>query len=136
MIFKYSFKHMTTSEALTQYAERKIEEKITKFSTKPDEVHMTFSVDRHFHKAHCSVKGGDGFNCEVEYTSSDMYASVDKIVDRLEAQLKKQKEKIKYHKRPKLRGMNGSSSDHFDRLEIDAEDILKFEQARRKTKVG
>ena len=135
MQFQFSFKHMDTSKALSEYAETKIKEKILKFSTKPIEAHLTFSVDKHNHAAHCKVVGGDGFNVQVDALSEDMYATVDKMVDKLEAQLKKHKEKLKdhklnNHKSERLQALTGGGS-QFEDDAVDAEEIVKFEAARR-----
>lgn len=135
MQFQFSFKHMETSKALSDYAESKIKDKIMKFSTKPIEAHLTFSVDKHKHSAHCKVVGGDGFNLQVDALSEDMYATVDKMVDKLEVQLKKHKEKLKDHKLhdqkvERLHALAGGGS-QFEDESVDAADIMKFEAARR-----
>jgi putative sigma-54 modulation protein len=130
MQFQFSFKHMATSDALQSYAEDKFQEKIQKFVTKPMAAHVTFSVNRHQHTAHLSFRAGDGFSIEVEHTSSDMYASVDQMVDKLSTQLKKQKEKLKDHKQTKLSTQLETVDAEED--EVDAGDIIKLEQARRR----
>lgn len=143
MDFLFSFKHMDTSDALQNYAEEKIKEIIGKFISKPTKTHVTFSVDRHNHLAHCAVSGGDGVNLQVEHTCTDMYASVDKMVDKLESQLKRHKEKLKEKKGDpsgyrvrdkKLSVAAGGRKKEVDieNEAIDAEDILKFETARRR----
>ena len=131
MQFHFSFKHMDTSPALQTYAEEKLAEKIEKFVTKPISGHFTFSVHKHEHTAHFSLDGGDGFKVEVEHTSGDMYASVDYLADKLSSQLKKHKEKLKNHKVKKgHRFVPREAYDHDD--SIDAADILKYEQGRRR----
>jgi putative sigma-54 modulation protein len=128
MQFQFSFKHMETSDALTSYAETKIRDKIMKFVTKPIDAHVTFSVDRHNHMAHLSVHGGDGFNLQVEHTCEDMYGSVDRVVDKLEVQLKKHKEKLKNHKvkdkHERLEILTGGAKT-VEEDAIDAEEILR-----------
>ncbi|MCX6117415.1 MAG: ribosome-associated translation inhibitor RaiA [Proteobacteria bacterium] len=134
MQFQFSFKHMESSDAVTGYAKEKLKAEIQKFVNKPVDCHLTFSVDKHKHTAHCSFNGGDGFMFQVEHTCTDMYGSIDHMVDKLEVQLRRQKEKIKDHKNrksPKKVGFNGKDRD-FEAAEIDAEDILKYEQARRR----
>ncbi len=103
MQFQFSFKHMTTSEALRDYAEKKVSEKISKYVTKPIEAHVTFEVEHQNHIAHCNIVGGDGFNVVAEHSCSDMYGSVDHMLDKLEIQLKKHKEKIKDHRHSGLK---------------------------------
>ena len=49
MQFQFSFKHMESSQALSQLAETKIKDKVSKFVTKPIEAHVTFVVERHDH---------------------------------------------------------------------------------------
>jgi putative sigma-54 modulation protein len=134
MRFQFSFKHMQTSDSLAKHAESKMRTEIEKFVSKPVDCHITFSVDRFNHTAHCSFNGGDGYSFQVEHTCPDMYGSVDHMVDKLEVQLRRQKEKLKDHKhrKPSKRSHGNSSDREFENAEIDALDILKFEQARRK----
>lgn len=129
MDIRYTFIHMDVSEAVKEYTGKKILEKIDRFVTKPIDVHITFSVEKKAHKAHCSVRGGDGFNCEVEFVSEDMHASVDKMVDKLYAQLKKHKDILKHHK-------DHGSVRHMEQAEtpaetIDASDVIRLERSRQ-----
>lgn len=134
MQFQFSFKHMDVSEPLKKHAQEKLSNEILKFVTKPVDCHLTFSVDKHNHTAHCSFNGGDGFTFQVEHTCSDMYGSVDHMVDKLEVQLRRQKEKLKDHKRQRFakKGSFDAKHNDYDSDEIDAGDILKYEQARRR----
>lgn len=131
---RFSFKHMKSSPALTEYAEPKVVQKIERFSTKPIEAHITFSVENQIHSAHCSVKGGDGFNIQVQASSPDMYATVDLLLDKLESQLRKQKEKIKHHKNAttlkSLPQRDIDAEEDYDNIPIDADDLIKFEKAK------
>ena len=78
-------------------AREKLKEKIDKFVTKPIDAQVFFSVTRHQHSAHLKLNAGDGFSVDVEHTSEDMYATVDQMADKLEAQLRKHKEKLQDH---------------------------------------
>lgn len=135
MQFQFSFKHMSSSPSLESYAEAKISEKIAKFVTKPIEAHIFFSVTKHEHHVHLHFKGGDGFTTDVESKSGDMYASVDLMADKLEAQLKKHKEKLKNHKSTKasIRLVDGyeAKAGYEDEV-VDAGDIIKYETARKR----
>jgi len=134
MQFRFAFKHMNSSDALQQYAQTKINTEVAKFSTKPIEAHVTFAVDKHKHQVVCSITGGDGFSFNVEHICDDMYASVDHMIDKLTAQLKKRKDKLKDHKFPKKREMFASpaSDNEYANVEVDASDILKFENSLRR----
>lgn len=138
---------METSEALKNYTEGKVREKIQKFIPNTLKTLVTFSVDRHEHIAQCTVTGGHGLSLQVEHISDDMYASVDKMLDKLEVQLRRHKEKMKerkpgelhqghwkgprkhHHSRRSWRDKNEDFD--LDREEVDAEDILKYEMSRR-----
>lgn len=137
MQFRFSFKRMESSDALEQLAKQKIEGKITRFVTKPIEAHVVFEVEGPQHRVHCTVAGGDGFNIDVEATSDDMYTSVDLMADKLVTQMKRQKEKLKSHKgnsnvRNISEQVGRGKAKANDGEYIDAEDILKYEEAMRK----
>ena len=131
MDFQFSFKHMDTSEGLQDYAMKKIRDKVDKLAPRAVEAHVTFSVSRHEHYATCLLTGVDGLRFQVEQTSPDMYASVDMLVDKLVAQLKKHKEKVKGNKKGgvSMGDFAGSAPDD-DEAEVDAGDIVKLEQKR------
>ena len=130
MQFQFSFKHMDTSKALQDYAHEKIKAQVEKFVTKPIEVQVTFLVDKHRQHASCSLIGGDGFRMNVEHACEDMYGSVDRVVDKLAAQLKRKKDRLKHHKTKN--SMKKTLVDTSPREEeLDAGDIVKFEQAKR-----
>lgn len=141
MLFRYSFKHMDASTALKKYSESKINGVINKFVTKPIEAHVTFSVDRHMHKVHLSLSGGDGFNVQTEHICDDMYGSVDHAMSKLTQQLKRKKDILKTHKgknSKKTRLIFTSNIESnpvdIDGTEVDAGDIVKYESAKRKIK--
>lgn len=130
MQYLYSFKHMDSSPALQSYCEEKLSDRIRKFVTKPIAAHVTFSVTRHQQTVHLSLDAGDGFGIQVEHTSEDMYASIDQLADKLTAQLKKQKEKLKDHKGNRSRPLTLVAESDTD--SVDADDILKYEAARQR----
>ena len=132
---RFSFKQMSTSQALIDYTEAKVVGKIEKFSTKPIEAHITFFVEGQDQKVHCNVLGGDGFNIQVHASCPDMYGSVDVLINKLEIQLRRQKEKIKHHKHHKnnlrhLPYVQARAKDDCDSIPIDADDLIKYERAR------
>lgn len=135
MQFQFSFKHMDASPALRQYTEEKVGSLIRKFVTKPIEVQMTFSVSDHRYMASCSLVSGDGFSMQVEHRCNDMYGSVDRLLDKLSVQLKRKKDKLKKHKGTRThRQLRYTDPDAIDynNAEIDAADIVAFEQSRRR----
>ena len=128
MQFRFTFKHMETSQALQNYARDKIKVEVEKFVTKPIEAQVTFSVDRHQHLVLCVLSGGDGFSVNVEHACEDMYGSVDHMIDKMVTQLKRKKEKLKDHKHHKAPEPFGETGEVvYDAALIDAGDIVKYE---------
>ncbi len=132
---------MKTSPVLSEYTEAKIAAKIERFATKPIEAHITFSLEGKDFLVHCNVMGGDGFNFQVEAQSNHMNTAIDRMADKVEALLKKQKEKIKRHHQPHQTDEGGISlvlaqheskfvAENEDEAAIDAEDLIKYEKAR------
>lgn len=134
MMFRSSFKHMAVSESVRRYAEDKVGVEVAKFVSKPIEVQLVFSVDRLEHRVNLHLVAGDGFNIEVHHVDRDMFAAIDKMVDKLAVQLKKQKDKIKSHKGKGPRA--SSRRPHLELVEapepLDASDVIAYEQARRR----
>jgi len=134
---RFSFKQVKRSDVLIDFAQPKIEAKIEKYSTKPIDVHVTFIKQGFDFVVRCTLKGGDNFNSQVEAVAPDVHSALDQMLDKLEIQLKKQKEKLKRHKFPEesnLRHLRlvpdeGLEAD-WDSLPVDAEDIIKYEKVR------
>jgi ribosomal subunit interface protein len=98
MEMQFYFKEMDSSDALRDYAELKIRDKVSKLSSKPVMAHVTFSLQPPKRKIHLHLHAGDGVSSEVEIVDEDMYAAIDKMVDTLEEQLRRQKEILKDHR--------------------------------------
>ncbi|MEY4630800.1 MAG: hypothetical protein RIQ81_920 [Pseudomonadota bacterium] len=98
MEMQFFFKQMESSDALRSYAEGKIREKVFKLSSKPVMAHVTFMLVPPKNKVHLRLHAGDGGSSEVEVIDDDMYAAVDKLIDKLDIQLRRQKEKLKGHR--------------------------------------
>lgn len=142
MFFQFTFKRMDPSDSLMTMAIDKLEWRIRAFSGHCINPHLTFSSYRGMQKIHFSMLTKDGFRIEVSHSGPDMYAELDEVADRIEAQLRKHKERLRDHKGQT--GIRAASmamppiyldSDWDDVLnspkEIDAQDILKFETARK-----
>ena len=91
-----TFKNTEATDALRTYAEEKIRHCLHKFVHHPTDAHLVLSVERHRQIAEISFHG-DGANFKGEEESSDLYASIDALVDSLSIQLRKHKEKLTKH---------------------------------------
>jgi putative sigma-54 modulation protein len=87
--------HIDITDALRNYVNEKME-KLERHFDKVSNTHVILSVEKDSHKAEATVHmtGNDIF---AEATEPDMYASIDGLVDKLDRQVKKHKEKITNH---------------------------------------
>jgi len=94
-----TFKNFEPSDHLRRYAERRFA-KLGRFVHKAENVEMTavLAVDKFRHKADVQLSG-DGISIAAEEQSPDLYATVDMVLDKLEAQLKKHAERMKEKRR-------------------------------------
>ncbi len=111
----FAFKNFEPSEHLKGYAKRRFE-KLGRFLHKSEnaECSIMMAVDKFRHTVEVQLVG-DNLNLSAVETSEDMYATVDMVLDKLEAQIKKHVEKLK----EKRRGGKGGSYEHLDLAEED-----------------
>lgn len=92
MKFTFTEKKIQTSDALREYAEKKIG-KLDKFFKDESEAFVTFSVERGRHIAEVTLRNNGMFFRVTEQTS-DMYASVDSAAAGIERQIRKNKTRL------------------------------------------
>ncbi len=95
MNIAFTFKNFEPSDHLRTYAERRFA-KLGRFvhNSANAELTVILAVDKFRHKADVQF-AGDSMNFSAVEQSADMYATVDMVLDKLEAQLKKHAEKVK-----------------------------------------
>ncbi|MCU0766592.1 MAG: ribosome-associated translation inhibitor RaiA [Gammaproteobacteria bacterium] len=88
--------HVEITDALRQYVQSKIERLERHFDSVTN-VHVVLSVEKLQQKAEATMhmSGADVFADSVH---EDMYAAIDSLVDKLDRQVKKHKEKLKDHR--------------------------------------
>lgn len=92
-----TFRHMDTSEALRAYVEEKLA-RVKKYIEEPIDAQVALSVEKKIrHKAEVAIVA-KGITIKGSEETNDMYAAIDAMVDKIERQLKRYKEKIKNHK--------------------------------------
>lgn len=91
-----TFRHMDKTDALKEYAESKCE-KLSRYLVEPIEIHWVLSVERIRQIADLTVSAKD-VNIKGHDEEEDMYAAIDLVAAKVEAQLRKHKEKVKNHK--------------------------------------
>ena len=99
MNISFTFKNFEPSDHLRAYARRRFE-KLGRFirRTSPMDMAVMLIVDKFRHRVEAQLTG-DGMNLSAMEQSSDMYSTVDMVLDKLEAQLKKHAERLKEKRR-------------------------------------
>ena len=96
MNINVTFRNLETTQALKDYSIGKLE-KVRKVLVKPLEANVVLSVERHNHIAEVSVSAKDvSFNGSEK--SEDMYAAIDLVMDKVERQARRYKERMKQKK--------------------------------------
>ncbi len=87
--------HIEITDSLRNYVTEKMG-KLERHFDKVSNTHVILSVEKDTQKAEATVhmSGNDIF---AEAHEADMYASIDALVDKLDRQVKKYKEKLKNH---------------------------------------
>jgi len=102
MHITFTFNNFEPSDHLRQYAQRRMEKLGRFFGKDPSlEIQVVLKVDKFRHRADVQVTG-EGMHLKAEEVSDDMYATIDLITDKLEAQVKKFAAKNRDHRRNKL----------------------------------
>ncbi len=119
-----TFRHMEQSEALKAYAEEKLE-RVKKYIDDPVNVQVYFSVEKIRHIVEIVITAR-GVNTKASEATNDMYAAVDAVIDKIERQLKRYKEKLKAHKPAsddKVRKLSKKIY-HADSIEASTEPVI------------
>lgn len=85
---------MDVSPYLQRYTQKKIGDKVDKFLSKPIEAKVSFYAKKKEFGCHVYVEG-DGNECFVSASASDMFSAVNAVAVKLESQLRKRKERLK-----------------------------------------
>ena len=87
--------HIEITDSLRGYVESKIQ-KIERHFDLVSDVSCILTVEKLRHKAEATVRVNGG-TIYADATEADMYAAIDGLVDKLDRQIKKHKEKLTDH---------------------------------------
>ena len=87
-----TFKNIDSTDALKDYAAKRLS-KLDKYIDRPSEVHAVLSVEKRRHMADVTLSA-DGVVINAVEITEDMYSAIDMVMDKLERQIKKHKEKL------------------------------------------
>lgn len=85
-------RHLEVTDALKQYAEAKIK-KFDRYLSNISEAIVTLTIEKYRHKAEVLLKV-NGYLIQAEGITGEIYSSIDEVVEKLERQVKKYKEKL------------------------------------------
>ena len=92
-----TFRHMDSSEPVRSYVVEKLA-RVKKYIDEPVEAQVVLSVEKKIrHKAEVTLTA-KGITIKAVEQTEDMYAAIDGLLDKIERQLKRYKDKIKRHK--------------------------------------
>ena len=86
-----TFKNLDSSDNLRSYVSDKLD-RFDKYLYNPAEANVVLSVEKFRHIAEINIKG-DRLNINGKEETEDMYSAIDMVLDKLESQIKKNKEK-------------------------------------------
>ena len=94
-------RHLDATEAIKSYINKKAS-KLTKYSTKITKIQFTLKIEgvNNIVEAICSAAGA---TLVAETSNADMYAAIDLVMDKLDKQIIKQKEKQKQQPRRSIK---------------------------------
>ncbi|MDQ7032689.1 MAG: ribosome-associated translation inhibitor RaiA [Desulfonauticus sp.] len=103
MEIKFNFKNFEPSEHLKNYAQTRFS-KLSKYISDKDnlKLEVNFEVEKYRHIIE-AILTAKNLHISAKEEHEDMYASVDLVLDKLEAQVKKLREKAKSKHRNKVR---------------------------------
>ncbi len=91
-----TFRHLDPSDALKSYAEEKLE-RVKKYIDEPIVAQVFMTVEKIRHCAEVTITA-KGITIKASEETNDMYSAVDAVLDKIERQLRRYKERIKEHK--------------------------------------
>jgi putative sigma-54 modulation protein len=111
-----TFRHTEPSDALKAYVEEKVE-RVRKYIDEPITAQVFLTVEKIRHSADVTITA-KGITIKASEETNDMYAAIDMVIDKIERQLQRYKERIKDHK-----PANESSERLFMKSVVEAESL-------------
>lgn len=94
-------RHVELTDELQDYAAKRLEKLKKYFPNGPVDVHVVFYTQKYMQFAEATIMG-NGFTVHAEESSETLYSSIDLLVDKLDEQLRRHKERVvKRHQKQK-----------------------------------
>ncbi|MCC6932547.1 MAG: ribosome-associated translation inhibitor RaiA [Deltaproteobacteria bacterium] len=93
-----TFRHTEPTVALKTYASEKIQHILTKYELPAEvEANVILEIEKRDHSADVFIRYL-GQDLAAKATTKDLYSAIDKVVDNIDAQLRKHKDKLASHR--------------------------------------
>jgi putative sigma-54 modulation protein len=92
-----TFRHVESTDALRDYATEKTIRVAKKYLRDPLEAHVILSVVKRRHQAEINVHAAH-FEISAHESTEDLYAAIDLALAKVEAQMRRHKDRINHHK--------------------------------------
>lgn len=90
-------KQIDIGDALRRHVEERLTDRVFKYFDRPVDSQVTFARDGHEFRADCAVHLSTGMNLLSQGRSTEIYASFDQAIDRLEKRLRRYKRRLRDH---------------------------------------
>lgn len=90
------FKKLESSDALRSYVSEKLN-RLDKYFNGPTEANVVLSIEKFRHSAEINITG-DRLAINGKEETEEMYAAIDMVLDKIEVQIKKNKQKSRDHR--------------------------------------
>ena len=97
-----SFRHLAPDESLKKYVEEKLS-RLQKYVETPLDLHVVLSLERKYRQRVDVMFTLNGVVINAHEVMDDMYAAVDKILDKLEMRLARYRDKVRQYREGKPR---------------------------------
>lgn len=104
-------KQIDIGNALRTYVQTRLTQSVGKYFDRPVDGAVTFSRDGHEYRADCTLHLSSGMYLQAQGRSTDIYASYDQAVERMEKRLRRYKRRIRDHHNGAARaGIEGTAA--------------------------
>ncbi len=90
-------KQIDIGNSLRTYVQDKVTQSVGKYFDRPVDGAVTFSRDGHEYRADCMVHLASGLHLQAQGRHTDIYASFDSAIDRMDKRLRRYKSRIRDH---------------------------------------
>ncbi|RLB08151.1 MAG: ribosome-associated translation inhibitor RaiA [Deltaproteobacteria bacterium] len=94
MQINMTFRHVDPVANLKEYVEEKLQ-KVKKYLHEPIEAHVVLSTEKFRHTVEVNIMADNGIMINGVESMEDIQAAIDNVMDKIERQIKKQREKLK-----------------------------------------